>query len=110
MHDSLWKSLIQDFWRVSILFALGALFIAIATPLAQWVGEPAFSPWGLFFGGSFVIAALSHIIRRLFFHPISLLKTGEKALDNPIGAGLVFLGICLVLSAFVVVMGGMIRV
>ena len=110
MQDGLWKSLLQDFWRVAALFALGAILIAIATPLAQWVGEPAFSPWGLFFGGSFVIAALSHIVRRIFFHPISMHKTGEKALENPIGAGLVFLGICLVLSAFVLVMGGMIRV
>ncbi len=109
MHDNLWKALLRDFWLVAVLLIIGNVLIAVSTPLAQWVGEPAFAPWGLFFGGSFVIAALSHIIRRLFFHPLSMQRTAAEALKSPVGAGFVFLGICIVLSAFVLVMGGTLR-
>jgi hypothetical protein len=110
MHDSLWKALLRDFWIVALMLIIGNVLIAVSTPLAQWVGEPAFAPWGLFFGGSFLVGALTHIIRRLVFHPLSLQRMAMEAFKSPVGAGFVFLGICIVMSAFVLVMGGTLRV
>jgi hypothetical protein len=109
MHDNLWKALFRDAWLVLLMLAIGNVLIVISTPIAQWVGEPAFAPWGLFFGGSFLVGALTHIIRWLLFQPLSMQKTAVEAVKSPVGAGFVFLGICIVLSAFVLVMGGTLR-
>jgi hypothetical protein len=110
MHGNFWKMILRDFWLVLALMMIGGLLVVISTPLAKIVGEPAFAPWGLFTGGVFFIAALSHIIRRLFFHPLSMHVFAQEAMKSPAGAGLVVLGMCVVLSAFVMVMGNMLRI
>jgi hypothetical protein len=37
-------------------------------------------------------------------------RMAMEAIKSPVGAGFVFLGICVVMSAFVLVMGGTLRV
>jgi len=48
-----------------------------------------------------VVVALAHVMRRILFHYIDLEVVFDKATESPQGAGLVFLGICLVILAFV---------
>lgn len=50
-----------------------------------------------------VIVGISHIIRRVLFPNIDLKEFARVALDNPIAASIVFLGICIILSTFIVV-------
>jgi hypothetical protein len=110
MHEmTFWRVIFRDVWLVVVLMIIGMVLVVLSTPLATAVGEPAFAPLGLFTGGVFFIAALSHIIRRLFFHPLYLYSFAMKAFETPTGAGLVVLGMCLVLASFVLVMGGMLR-
>ncbi len=49
------------------------------------------------------IAGISHIVRRILFPSIDLKEFAKSAIFNPIGAALVFLGVCIVLSTFIVV-------
>lgn len=48
------------------------------------------------------IAAISHIIRRLLFPNIDMREYAWKSLENPISAAIVYLGMCIVLSVFVI--------
>lgn len=59
----------------------------------------------LFTSSSLVLAfaAISHIIRRLLFPNIDMREYAWSALRDPIGAAIVYFGICVVLSTFVVV-------
>lgn len=49
------------------------------------------------------VGAISHIVRRILFPDVDLREYAWKALDNPVASSIVFLGICIVLSVFVVV-------
>lgn len=49
------------------------------------------------------IAAASHLMRRIFFPNISVTKLVDSAIDHPIGASLVFLGVTIVLSSLIFV-------
>ncbi len=106
---SFWAVLVRDLPRVLSFFALGALMIFGSTWFAGLVNEPAFAPWGLFIGGAFLVAGLVHIIRRLVFPKLDLQLIAITALNTPTGAGLVFLGMCLVIAAFVTMLGAMLR-
>lgn len=46
-----------------------------------------------------VFALMSHVLRKVFFPYVDTEKFSDAALANPVGAGLVFLGICLVIAA-----------
>ncbi|WP_031358172.1 hypothetical protein [Caballeronia sordidicola] len=103
------RILMTDIPRVVIALLLGWLLVRIAVPIARGLGEPEFAPWITFMGGGFWAAGLSHVLRRLFFHRIDMHAFASKALEAPTGAGLVFLGVCLVLAAFVLMQGAAIR-
>lgn len=49
------------------------------------------------------IAGISHIIRRIFFPSIDLKEFSREALNHPLASAIVFLGVCIVLSTFIVV-------
>ena len=49
------------------------------------------------------IAAASHLMRKVFFPQISLTDLYTEAKAHPLGAGIVFLGITLVLSSLIFV-------
>lgn len=102
--------ILKDLVLMLVLALMGHLIIMYSTGFAVLVGEPAFSAWGLFTGGVFYITALSHALRRMYFYPLSLQSIAKRASLTAVGAGLVFLGMCLVLAAFVMVLGGMLRV
>lgn len=90
------------------LIPAGAL-IAGSTPLAQLMNEPALAPWALFAGLAMFGAALSHMLRKVLFPYIDLESSAQKAAETPQGSGLVFLGVCVVLAAFVMTMSSLVR-
>jgi hypothetical protein len=52
-----------------------------------------------------LVLTLSHISRKALFDYIDLKEVFEKAIKTPIGSGLVFLGVCLVLTALLSLFG-----
>jgi hypothetical protein len=99
----------RDLPRIGSIVILGLVMILISSPFAKFVGEPAFAPWGLWSGALFFVVALCHVIRRLVFHRLDLQLIAEQAMEAPIGAGLVFLGICIMLAALVLSASAMFR-
>ena len=98
-----------DFARFAGVFIVATLLVAVSAPLADLVGEPAYAPWLLFAGLALYGVGLSHILRRVLFPYIDLKSFSESARHEPTGAGLVFVGVCLVLSAFVSLMGNVVH-
>jgi glucose-6-phosphate-specific signal transduction histidine kinase len=104
-----WRSMRRDAPRFLAIVLIGMVLIYGGPKFALMMGEPAFAPWGLFIGGGFIIAALTHVIRRLLFQRLDLQLIALTAITSPVGAGLVFIGICMVLSAYVSMFGAMLR-
>lgn len=103
------KRLKIDVARVCGLFVAATLAVMLSGSLAQLVGEPAYAPWLLFAGLALYGVALSHILRRVLFPYIDLKAYAEAAQQTPEGAGRVFLGVAIVLAAFVLLMGNVVH-
>lgn len=88
---------------------IAVLLIALSAPVAQFIGEPSLSAWGLFAGLAILGAFMSHYLRKTYFPYIKLEDFADMARGNPTGAGLVFLGVSLVLAALVQSMSGLVR-
>jgi hypothetical protein len=105
------KNWAHDLMLVTVMVAIGQMIVYFSVPFALWVGVPAFSAWGLFTGGAFYVMALSHILRRLYFTPMSMKDACTLAMrDKNTAAGLVFLGMCIVLATVVYTLSNMLRV
>jgi len=98
-----------DFSRVAGVFIVATILVAVSVPLADLIGEPVYAPWLLFAGLALYGVGLSHILRRVLFPYIDLRSFSESARREPTGAGLVFVGVCLVLAAFVSLMGNVVH-
>ncbi|HEY0267662.1 MAG TPA: hypothetical protein VGC12_00350 [Methyloradius sp.] len=105
----LWTIISGDVRRMLPMIVLGFAFVFLSTPFALWVNESTFSAWGLFIGGSFFTGALTHAMRRLLFPGLELTALIAEARKTPQGAGLVVLGICILLAAFVMLFGAATR-
>lgn len=103
------RRFLGDVARVVGLIALATLLVMMSTPLALEIGEPAYAPWGLFAGLALYGVALSHVLRRVMFPYIDLKIVAHTASPHPIGAGIVFLGVCLVLASFIFLMGNVVH-
>lgn len=55
------------------------------------------------FGFLFVIALISHTIRKVLFPYIDLREYARKALETPVSASLVFVGFCAILCTLMIV-------
>lgn len=53
--------------------------------------------FSMLFMGMF--ALMSHVLRKVFFPYVDMQKFSDAALGNPIGAALVFMGVCIVIAA-----------
>lgn len=98
-----------DFARLTGLFVVATLLVIMSAPVAQLIGEPAYAPWLLFAGLALYGVALSHVLRRVLFPYIDLRQFSESARHESTGAGLVFVGVCIVLAAFVSLMGNVVH-
>ncbi len=48
-----------------------------------------------------VVVAMAHVMRRILFHYLDMEEVENRASETSTGAGLVFLGMCLLISSFV---------
>jgi hypothetical protein len=90
--------------RSSVLRVLGMLAVGMAllstdASIARQLAVPALAPILLSAGWLCVAAAISHVARLLLFPGTDLIELGKRAAGEATGAGLVFLGICVVLAA-----------
>lgn len=89
---------LRDLNRIGALLVI-ALVLIIASPfVARWLDEPALAGIGLSVGWVIGLAAFSHITRRILFSYVGMREFSKAAVQSPVGAGLVFLGVCLVLA------------
>lgn len=102
----------RNYSRILWPIIIGTIMIRYGEQAAQFSGIPALSPWSLFVGGSFYVFAATHVLRRMYFPHLDLQAIAKEACDgvSGIGAGLVFIGICLVLCALIFLLGAAIRV
>lgn len=101
--------IMPDIWRVGALLLLATAFLFASTPFALAVGEPSFAPWGMFAGLMLYGVALSHALRRLMFPYVDLKAVAADARRSPTGAGLVFIGVCIVLATFLSLTGSLVH-
>ncbi|MCB5187381.1 hypothetical protein LG200_05100 [Methylobacillus caricis] len=94
-----------DITRVLSLLAVATVFSLGAEPFALLTRQPAFAVWGLFSGLALYAVALSHVVRRILFPKVEMGRTACIASQTSTGAGLVFIGVCLVLSSTLLLLG-----
>lgn len=82
----------RDTLRLVALFVLGIILTQADISLTA----VAFSA-----GVVLILAALSHVIRRVLFPRLDLQELGLKAMESPVGAGLAFGSIVFLLGVFV---------
>lgn len=103
------KRLLHDLWRVGALLIVATLMVVYSAAVARAVTEPAFAAWGMFAGLALYGVALSHVLRKMLFPYIDLKLYAEEAKKDPAGAGQVFLGVSIVLAAFILLMGNVVH-
>lgn len=91
----------DDGARILAIAGVVALLFGLAIWLPALFGEPALAP--LFTSVAMVgaIVAASHVMRRLLFPRLDLQTIAQRAMEEPTGAAVVFLGICLVLAVII---------
>lgn len=95
------KDLFTDAWRIIALLVV-SLGLFFASPrVADWLLVPEWQTYGTLISFLFGGLAVAHVARRLLFPSVGLGRLAELASDDPRGAGLVFLGVCLVLAAII---------
>lgn len=96
--------LLKDGWRLAGLVITALVLLFASVPLSHLLHEPDVATFGMF--ASFVLggAAAAHVCRRLLFPSIGLSRLAAKAAQDPRGAGMVFVGVCLVLAAIILAM------
>lgn len=100
----------RDFNRLLWPTIIAIILIVGGVPLAELVGLPQIAPWGTFTGATFFTAVVAHLIRRMFFPRLDLQAIALDAAKNGgTGAGLVVLGLCIVISAIALTAGAMFR-
>jgi hypothetical protein len=88
-----------DTIRVLVFLLIATVMLVGSTPLAVAVGEPSLAVIGMWMAGATIAVACTHVFRRLLFPYLDLRNVAQKACKSPTGAGLTFLGVCLVLAA-----------
>jgi len=87
------KRIGEDVLRVLGITALGALLMYLSVVLPKLVDEPLLGIQLYAAGAVVIIAATTHLTRRLLSPKLDYQQIGKEAAKGNIGAGLVFLGI-----------------
>lgn len=109
VRDAVWKPIQRDAARILGLFIAATAFLLVDEPLAAALRRPELAPWFMFAGLALYGAALSHVLRRLLFPYINLGEVVKDARAGSTGAGLVFVGVSIVLAACLLLMSGLAR-
>lgn len=56
-----------------------------------------------------VIALASGILRRMMFPSLDMAVVADKADETPLSSAIVFIGVCMVIAAIIVAVGGMLH-
>lgn len=94
-----------DAMRVVVMIVVASVLLFLSTPAAVLLHEPALAAWGMYAGLAVYCAALSHVLRRAFFPYLDLRDVAYRAIAHPVGAGLVFVGVCVVLYGLLGLVG-----
>jgi hypothetical protein len=95
------KDLFTDAWRIVALLVVASVLFFASPFVAHLLAVPEVQTYGTLMSFLFGGFAVGHIARRLLFPSVPLSRTADDARKHPIGAGLVFLGVCIVLAAIV---------
>jgi hypothetical protein len=98
-----------DLRRIVPITLIVALLFAAEAWLPSASGRAELSPLLTSAAMVVLLAGISHILRRIFFPDLDLHAVADKASAHPIGAGLVFLGVCAVLAVLLVLPVAMLR-
>lgn len=99
--------IMPDILRTSVLLALGWACITFSVPIAKAIGDPDIAAIMFRFGMVFCGVAVLPVMKRTLFPYIDMKLYAETAMkEDNYGAGLVFLGMCIVLAAFVALFSG----
>lgn len=99
------KNVILDLWsdalRVSGIL-IAAIIVLLSSPfVAGALGEPGIEVFGVYTAMLLGGVAVAHVVRRLLFPGIGMRRTANDASTSPVGSGLVFIGICIVLASVI---------
>lgn len=83
------------------LFDLRVLALLIPASLVLALDVPVFLTLGYSLAAMFVIVGVAHVIRRIMFPYLDLEEVENQASLSSTGAGLVFLGTCILISAVI---------
>ena len=95
------KELLSDLWRVAAIFLLALGVMQLSPALAGLLQEPNVATFGMFAGFLFMGLAAVHVARRFLMPYLSMGTLARKAGESSTGAGLVFLGACIVIGAII---------
>lgn len=96
----------SDIIRTLVPILVGGLLIYGSVPAALFFDEPSLAALGLWMGWIMVAGgALAHIVRRIMFPYIDMRNVAAEGVKSPVGAGLVFLGMCFVIGCLVLASG-----
>lgn len=93
----------EDVMRVVAITLVGALLMYLSTVIPQLVGESLLAIQLYAAGAVFLLVATSHVTRRLLCPRLDYQKIGKEAIAGNLGAGLVFLGMSVLVCTFILV-------
>lgn len=100
---SIRRTAARDTTRLSIFVSVAALFLWLSDWLPSVLGEPDLAAF-LFRAALVLVAAFAtHLTRRVLVPDLDMGDIGKKAMAHPIGAGLAFVGLCVLLSVLLVI-------
>lgn len=108
-RDTRSRRWLADVLRTVVPLVLGIALIETSVPLARLLAIPALAPAGTMAGVTLCVVAWSHPLRRLLFPGAVMRRLAQAATRGATGAGLVFVGVCLVLAALLLALAGAAR-
>lgn len=99
MKTKLVADLWSDAWRIAGILITALVVLKCSPYIAGALHEPMLETFGVFTGFLLMGAATCHVLRRLLFPNVGMRRAAAVAMTYPTGAGLVFLGICIVLAS-----------
>lgn len=91
----------SDFTRFVLMLAVAALLFWLQKWLPVAVGEPALAPLLSSVAILVSLCLASHLVRRIFFPMLDLMKFAITASETPLGASIVFASVCYVLVTLI---------
>jgi multisubunit Na+/H+ antiporter MnhB subunit len=89
----------------NVLLIIGSFLCLLALFLTDPDKGASTGIWVVGMATGIIAVAMSHISRKGLFDYINLEEFAKRAYESPIGAGIVFMGVCMVVSSLLMVFG-----